>query len=79
MFQQLDGLYHWQARRMDGNEDLAKALSSQRQRFTPSLYKLLLEARSLTATGDGRFLDFDVFSNTQVSTYGAMVTGCSAI
>jgi hypothetical protein len=75
---QLDGLYRWQVKRMNGNDDPAKALSSQNQRFTPSLFKLLIEARQLTPTRDGRFLDFDVFSNTQVSTFGAKVTGCSA-
>ena len=26
---------------------------------------------------DGRFLDFDVFSNTRVATFGAEVSGCS--
>ena len=75
---QLDGLYRWQVQRMDSNEDPVKALSSQRQRFTPSLFKLLIEARQLTPARDGRFIDFDVFSNTQVATYGAKVKGCSA-
>ena len=75
---QLDGLYRWQVQRMDSNEDPVKALSSQRQRFTPSLFELLLQARQLTPVRDGRYLDFDVFSNTQVATYGARVTGCSA-
>ena len=75
---QLDGLYHWQVQRMDQRGDAVKALATQRQRFTPSLFKLLLEARQLTPTRDGRFLDFDVFSNTQVATYGAKVKGCSA-
>ena len=75
---QLDGLYQWHMKHMDGNEDLDKAFSSQRQRFTPSLFKLLLEAKQLTPTRYGRFLDFDVFNNTQVATYGAKVNGCSA-
>ena len=75
---QLDGLYRWQVQRMDSNEDPVKALSSQRQRFTPSLFKLLIEARQLTPMRDGRYLDFDVFSNTQVATYGAKIKGCSA-
>ena len=74
---QLDGLYRWQVQRMDSNEDRVKALSSQRQRFTPSLFRLLIEARQLTPSRDGRFLDFDVFSNTQVATFGAKVKGCS--
>ena len=75
---QLDGLYRWQVQRMDADEDPVKALSSQRQRFTPSLFELLLQARQLTPVRDGRYLDFDVFSNTQVATYGARVTGCTA-
>ena len=75
---QIDGLYQWHVKPFDGNEDPDKAFSSQRQRFTPSLFKLLLEARQLTPARDGRFLDFDVFSNTQVATYGAKVKGCSA-
>ena len=75
---QLDGLYQWQVQRMDQRGDAVKALATQRQRFTPSLFKLLLEARQLTPTRDGRYLDFDVFSNTQVMTFGARVTGCSA-
>ena len=75
---QLDGLYRWHVQQMDNSDDPATALSSQRQRFTPSLFKLLLEARQLTPARDGRFLDFDVFSNTQVATYGAKVKGCSA-
>ena len=75
---QLDGLYRWQVQRMDSNENPVKALSSQRQRFTPSLFELLLQARQLTPVRDGRYLDFDVFSNTQVATYGAKIKGCSA-
>ncbi|WP_114993219.1 DUF3828 domain-containing protein [Synechococcus sp. UW179A] len=78
VIEQLDGLYRWQVQRMDSNEDRVKALSSQRQRFTPSLFRLLIEARQLTPSSDGRFLDFDVFSNTQVATFGAKVSGCSA-
>ena len=75
---QLDGLYRWQVQQMDNSDDPATALSSQRQRFTPSLFRLLIEARKLTPMRDGRFIDFDVFSNTQVATYGAKVKGCSA-
>ena len=75
---QLDGLYRWHVRDMEQRADPVEALSSQRQRFTPSLFELLLQARSLTPTRDGRFLDFDVFSNTQVATFGARVNGCSA-
>ena len=75
---QLDGLYRWQVQRMEQRGDAVKALATQRQRFTPSLFELLMEARQLTPSRDGRYLDFDVFSNTQVSTFGARVTGCSA-
>ena len=75
---QLDGLYRWQVQQMDQREDPVTALSSQRQRFTPSLFELLLKARALTPMRDGRYLDFDVFSNTQAATFGAKVTGCSA-
>ena len=75
---QLDGLYRWQVQRMEQRGDAVKALATQRQRFTPSLFELLMEARQLTPSRDGRYLEFDVFSNTQVSTFGARVTGCSA-
>ena len=75
---QLDGLYRWQVQRMEQRGDAVKALATQRQRFTPSLFELLMEARQLKPSRDDRYLDFDVFSNTQVSTFGARVTGCSA-
>ena len=75
---QLDGLYRWQVQRMDQRVDRIKALSSQRQRFTPSLFELLLQANKLQPTIDGRFIDFDVFSSSQVYTFGAKVTGYSA-
>ena len=76
--QQLDGLYRWQVQRMDQPDGPTSTLSSQRERFTPELFILLMKARQLTPTRDGRFLDFDVFSNTQVRTFGAVVAGCSA-
>ena len=75
---QLDDLYRWQVQRMEQRVDRIKDLSSQRQRFTPSLFALLLQARKLEPMRDGRSLSFDVFSNTQVATFGAKVTGCSA-
>ena len=75
---QLDGLYRWHVQQMDQRDEPVAALSSQRQRFTPSLFELLVQARTLTPVRDGRFLDFDVFSNTQASTFGARVTSCSA-
>ena len=74
---QLNGLYQWQVQRMEQRSDPVEDLSSQRQRFTPSLFELLLKATSLTSRHDGRYLDFDVFSNTQAQTFGAVVTGCS--
>ena len=74
---QLDELYRWQVWRMDQPNSPETALSSQRDRFTPTLFNLLLQARELTPTRDGRFLDFDVFSNTQVRTFSAVVVGCS--
>ena len=77
--QQLDGLYRWQVQRMDQPDGPASTLSSQRERFTPELFLLLMEARQLTPTKDGRFLDFDVFSNTQARTFGAVVAVCSAV
>lgn len=75
---QLNGLYRWQVQQMDQRMDQVKSLSTQRQRFSPSLFELLMEARQLRPSRDGRYLDFDVFSNTQVSTFGATVIGCSA-
>ena len=75
---QLDGLYRWHVHSQEGRVDRIKALSSQRQRFTPSLFELLLRARKLQPMRDGRFIDFDVFSNTQAKTFGAKVTGCTA-
>ena len=76
--QQIDGLYRWQVQRMDQADGPTAALASQRDRFTPELFKLLLQARQLSPNRDGRYLDFDVFSDTQVRTFGALVTGCSA-
>ena len=75
---QLDGLYRWHVQSQQGRIDQIKPISTQRQRFTPSLFELLLQAYKLRPTSDGRFLDFDVFSGTQVRTFGATVIGCSA-
>ena len=77
--QQLDGLYSWQVQRMDQAEGPMAALASQRDRFTSRLFTLLLEASQLSPTQHGRYLDFDVFSDTQVRTFGAVVAGCSAV
>ena len=75
--QQLDGLYRWQIERH--NSSSPRDLSSQRQRFTPELYQQLQQGFALTPMRDGRFVDFDVFSGTQVMTFGARVSGCSRI
>ena len=75
--QQLDGLYRWQIERH--NSSAPRDLSSQRQRFTPELYQQLQQGFALTPERDGRFVDFDVFSGTQVTTFGARVSGCSRI
>ena len=75
---QLDGLYRWEVQRMEQRVDQIKALSSQRHRFTPSLFELLLQAKKLRPTSDGRFLDFNVFNSSQVATFRAKVIGCSS-
>ena len=75
--QQLDGLYRWQIERH--NSPSPRDLSSQRQRFTPELYQQLQQGFALTPARDGRFVDFDVFSGTQVTTFGARVSGCSRL
>ena len=49
--QQLDGLYSWQVQRMDQALGPMAALASQRDRFTPGLFTLLLEASQLSPTG----------------------------
>lgn len=67
----IDGLYRWHV----ANDSGPMQLSSQRQRFTAELYGQLLRAEALTPA-EGAFLDFDVFSGTQVGTYGATVTSC---
>ena len=71
---QIEGLYRWHLAHqvMPGPLDF----SSQRQRFTTVLYADLQKATALTPT-DGRFIDFDPLSGTQVSTFGAKVLGCS--
>lgn len=70
----IDGLYRWQLARQ--NEPGPMLLISQRQRFTPGLYSQLVLANALRP-GEGPFLDFDVFSGTQVGTFGARVNGCT--
>ena len=70
----LDELYRWhlaaQAEQRRGD------LTLQKQTFTPELYDQLNRAWDLDPQVDGAFLDFVVFSGTQVSTFGAEVIGC---
>ena len=70
----LDELYRWhlaaQAEQQRGD------LTLQKQTFTPELYDQLNRAWDLDPQVDGAFLDFVVFSGTQVSTFGAEVIGC---
>ena len=74
---QLGGLYAWQVARMQqpGRGELA----SQIKRFTPELYQQLQWAWQLDPRVDGAYLDFDVFSDTQMETYGATVQGCNRL
>ena len=76
---QLDGLYRWEVQSMERRVDQITSLSTQRHRFTPSLFELLLQAYKLRpSSDDGRFLGFNVFNSSQVSTFRAKVIGCSA-
>jgi hypothetical protein len=72
---QLDGLYRWQVARQDLSGPIE--LKSQQSRFTPGLYQKLRRAYGLDPAS-GRFVDFDLFSGTQVGTFGAKVLGCTA-
>ena len=73
VIEQLDGLYRWQLERQ--SQPGPMLLASQLPRFTPGLAGLLQQATALTPA-DGRFIDFDLFSGTQVETFGAEVEGC---
>ena len=44
--------------------------------FMPTLYNKLEKAWSLNPWDDGAYVDFVVFSGTQVSTFGAEVSSC---
>ncbi|MFM7312013.1 MAG: hypothetical protein ACKO0M_02410 [Cyanobium sp.] len=71
----LDGLYRWHV--ADQKRSGPIDISSQSQRFTPYLQQRLRQALALTPGGnEGRFVDFDVFSGTQVSTFAARVLNC---
>ena len=72
---QLDGLYRWQVARQDLSGPIE--LKSQQSRFTPGLYRQLRRVYGLDPAS-GSFVDFDLFSGTQVSTFGAEVLGCTA-
>ncbi len=72
---QLDGLYRWQVARQERRGPIE--ITSQQSRFTDGLYQKLRRAYALDPAS-GRFVDFDLFSGTQVSTFGAKVLGCTA-
>jgi hypothetical protein len=72
---QLDGLYRWQVGRQELRGPIE--LKSKQSRFTDGLYQKLRRAYGLDPAS-GRFVDFDLFSGTQVSTFGAKVLGCTA-
>jgi hypothetical protein len=68
---QLDGFYRWFLATSDGRA----SFGSQEQRFTPELYANLSAGFALQPA-DGRFVDFDPFSNTQVASYGHRIASC---
>ena len=70
---QVDQLYRWQLARQAQSGPMS--IASQRERFTPQLFALLERAYALTPA-DGRFVDFDPFSGTQVNTFGATLREC---
>jgi hypothetical protein len=70
---QVDELYRWQLARQE--QSGVMSIASQRERFTPQLFSLLERAYALTPA-DGRFVDFDPFSGTQVNTFGAALRDC---
>ena len=73
---QLDGLYRWQVARQKLRGPLE--IASQKGRFTDELYQKLRRAYALDPAS-GRYVDFDLFSGTQVYTFGARVLGCTAL
>jgi hypothetical protein len=70
----IDGLYRWVETWQRANAALN--LASQCHRFTPALNGQIQRALALTPA-DGRFVDFNIFNGTQVSTFGARVLGCA--
>ncbi len=73
---QLDGLYRWHVAGQDLRGPIE--LKSQQSRFTDGLYQKLQRAFALDPAS-GRFVDFDLFSGTQVSTFGAKLLGCTVL
>ena len=73
---QLDGLYRWQVARQELRGPLE--IASQKSRFTDELYQKLRRAYALDPAS-GRYVDFDLFSYSQVYTFGAKVLGCTAL
>lgn len=73
---QLDGLYRWQVARQELRRPLE--IANQKGRFTDGLYQKLRRAYALDPAS-GRFVDWDLFSGTQVYTFGAKVLGCTAL
>ena len=73
---QIDGLYRWHVAQQDVRGPID--LTSQSARFTPALDRQLRAAFGLRPE-DGRFVDFDVFSGTQVGTFGARMLGCTPL
>ena len=71
---QLDDLYRWHL--AEQNKRTERTLESQKDAFMPALYNKLEEAWSLNPWDDGAYVDFDVFSGTQVYTFGAEVSSC---
>ncbi|NQV10727.1 MAG: hypothetical protein HQ527_06140 [Cyanobacteria bacterium] len=67
---QLDGLYRWHGAGQELRGPIE--LKSQQSRFTAELYQKLRRAYGLDQAS-GRFVDFDLFSGTQVGTFGAKV------
>ncbi len=68
----IDGLYRWVETWERANAALNPA--SQAHRFTPALNGQIQRALALTPA-EGRFVDFNIFNGTQVSTFGARGAG----
>ena len=71
----LEQLYQWHQRREAGRPDFTPVA----RLFTSSLLSDLRRAYALEPGRDGRFVDFDLFSGTQVSTFGASIEGCRSL